>query len=243
MFFLLLLPISFSTFAFSPVITEGEVKITYPCSILEQLSKSKESKEEITFYEKGQTTFFDQNFILRKRSGERRNDLTFKFRENGKVPSINEDLYLKLMRSKEGQLKCEADVVYRPTDPSFSYACSFKSSATALIKEHNQFLKMSGLTKLELANDLSGLREVKIKATSWKYLPPVDRKPVHLRGAASIERWLIKDQCFLEISAGFESAPESLRVKALQALDELKNLIPFSPAVDQGNKTGRVLGL
>ena len=211
-------------------INSGEVKIIYPCSILDQLPKESEESLEVIFFETegNKLTELGLNYRYRKKSNLE-DDVTLKFRPSrDQMVMVEEDIYSELSSSSHGELKCEADVIYDKTKPKFVSTCSFKSSGSNLTKEHDAFLKMVQLTPPALSN----LREVKVSAFRWKLTSPDS----FFKKRPTIEVWRFRQECILEVSTKFEGME-----KAVPALRMLKALIPFAPSLIQGNKTSQVL--
>lgn len=212
-------------------IDSGEVKILYPCSALSKIEVENKKFETITFLEKDKSQLSEQGFILRHRLKENgEENLTLKFRpKNTTSIKIDEKIFNELLLSSHGELKCEADVSYHAIKPRFVYSCSFKAMGKHLTQEHEDFLTMLN-KKLP---PLEELRSVKVRATKWKLLK-TDKNLFTKR--PSLEMWEFRNHCILEASAKFNHLEN-----ARKALISLKNLIPASPSLVQGNKTSRVL--
>jgi hypothetical protein len=211
-------------------INSGEVKISYPCFVLPKLMKENEESQKIIFYEKEGNKLSDLGLNYRYRvNSEQEEDLTLKFRPHPDQKLLVQDqIYAELSSSNQGELKCEADVIYDPAKPKFISSCSFKSLGKDLTPEHDEFLKMVEVS----APLLSNLREVVVKASKWKLKtesPLFKKRP-------TIEVWRFRNECILEVSAKFEGMEN-----ALPSLKALKELIKFTPSPNQGNKTSRVL--
>jgi hypothetical protein len=201
-------------------ISEGEVKILYPCAVLEELSLKEGESFLVTFYEKNERDLREKGLILRERQFDTESDLTLKYRTSGEI-SVDEELYLTLKDS--GDLKCEADVTYDPVLPKVVHSCSLKTFDKA---RQEEFLRMLNLSSLSFTN----LRKVQVKAQRWKL------KIEGLKKKASVEMWQFRNQCLLEVSAKLKESTEALEVFKI-----LKDAIPSKPSLTQSSKTSRVL--
>ncbi len=211
-------------------INSGEVKITYPCFVLDKLVKENEESQKIIFYEKEGNRLSELGLNYRYRvNSSLEEDTTLKFRpqDNQKL-LVQDQIYAALSMSNHGELKCEADVIYDTSKPKFVSTCSFKSQGKDLTLEHGEFLKMVEVK----APELTRLREVVVKATKWKLI--TDESIFKKR--PTIEVWRFRNECILEVSAKFEGMEN-----ALPSLKALKSLIKYAPSPVQGNKTSRVL--
>jgi hypothetical protein len=213
-------------------INSGEVKISYPCFILDKLMKENEESQKIIFYENEGNTLSDLGLNYRYRvNSSQEEDITLKFRPKSDQRLLVQDIiYSELSMSNQGELKCEADVIYDTAKPKFVSTCSFKTPGKDLTPEHEEFLKMVDVS----APLLSNLREVVVKASKWKLKtesPLFKKRP-------TIEVWRFRRECILEVSAKFEGMNN-----ALPSLKALKGLINHAPSPNQGNKTSRVLHL
>ncbi len=211
-------------------INTGEVKITYPCFVLNKLVKENEESQKIIFYEKEGNGLSELGLNYRYRiNSDHEEDLTLRFRPKDDQKLLVQDkIYSELSMSNQGELKCEADVIYDLTKPKFVSTCSFKSPGKDLTPEHGEFLKMVEV----MAPELTQLREVVVKATKWKLVTNESL----FKKRPSIEIWKFRNECILEVSAKFEGMEN-----ALPSLKALKNLIKHAPSPVQGNKTSRVL--
>lgn len=230
--FLFLYFVSTSSFGalISAPINSGEVKIAYPCHILDSLLKESEESQEIIFYEKDKEALSDLGLNYRYRmNSNQEDDVTLKFRpRNDQRLLVQDSIYSELSNSDNGELKCEADVIYDPVKPIFVSTCSFKSPGKDITPQHDDFLKMVQVSVPSFAN----LREVIVKATKWK----LKSASPFLKKRPTIEVWRFRNECILEVSARFEKMEN-----ALPSLEALKALINHVPSPTQGNKTSRVL--
>jgi len=220
---------SFAAIGPAPI-DSGEVKINYPCSILDQLQKESEESLEVIFFETegNKLTELGLNFRYRKNSSLEE-DVTLKFRPTRDQDlMVDEEIYSDLLSSPHGELKCEADVIYDKIKPKFVSTCSFKSMGKDLTSDHEEFLKMVKITPLTLSN----LREVKVNALRWK----LKTQDSFFKKPPSIEVWRFRNECVLEISAKFKGMNN-----AIPCLKALKDLVNFEPSPIQGNKTSQVL--
>lgn len=247
--YLTLFFVSFSAFAqVNPVITSGEVKITYPCDILSGLSLEKEEKESISFYELSKNAVYRSGFIIRKRlnAETKEADFTVKYRTKSHSRIFDESLYQKLTDSSKGEFKCEFDVNYHATDYTPTYSCSFKSETSSYLPEHFQFIKMVNQPIPDLPSDLRKMNELKVEATSWKLKltksqkeeSPFEKKP-------SVEKWLRNGKCRLEVSGKITAPnanPKTIHETAGKGFAFLKSVIKEDPSPVQGMKTEWVLG-
>ncbi len=234
LFFISLL--SFSALAqVEPLIKNGEVKINYPCEILDSIPKGKESKETISFFERGNNTVYASGYILRKRA----TDFTVKYRTDLGAIVLDETIYQNLLNSPNGEIKCELDLTYDPNYYRTSRSCSFKSETKDPIEEHFMFFKESF--------DLSQMKEIKVSSSSWKMkLTPEQEGKSPFIKKPSVERWTLRGECRLEISGKFETQdgdPRAMDDLTVAGLNFLKNLIDTAPSELQGNKTAWVLGI
>jgi hypothetical protein len=202
-----------------PPITEGEVKILYPCSVLQKLHLEEGESFMLTFYEKNDRDLRGKGLILRERTFEEESDLTLKYRTSGKI-SVDEELYSTL---KTENLKCEADVTYDPVRPRVVNSCSLKSSDK---ERQEDFLRMLDLSEVSFAN----LRSVQVKAQRWKL------KLEGLKKKATVEVWEFRNQCLMEISSKFKDLRE-----IQEQFKIIEREIPGKPSLVQGNKTSQVL--
>lgn len=233
---LLISLVSFSAVAgIEPVIKNGEVKINYPCEILDSIPKGKEDKETISFFEKGNNTVYASGYILRKRA----TDFTVKYRADVGPVILDETIYQNLLSSPNGEMKCELDLTYDPNHYRTSRSCSFKSETSGPIDEHFMFFKGSF--------DLSQMREIKVSSSSWKMkLGPEQEGKSPFIKKPSVERWTLRGECRLEVSGKFETQtgdPREMDDLTIAGLDFLKGLIDAEPSEFQGNKTAWVLGI
>jgi hypothetical protein len=231
--------ISSSVIAQTPVFNSAEVKISYPCEVLESLPKEKEENEIISFFETNDGSVYKSNYILRKRVGEKQ-DFTIKYRIDKESSVVLDPLiYKNLIESQNGDMKCEYDITYQPEHYKTSYSCSFKTEGLGLHKEHLDFMQMLKRNISGWDQSLKGMREIKVEATSWKLkVPknhPFSKKP-------SIDRWIARGECKLEVSGKFDVSGDP-DAKALEGLSFLKSQIKSSPSPIQGNKTAWALGI
>lgn len=233
---LLISLVSFSALAqVEPLIKNGEVKINYPCEILDSIPKGKEDKETISFFERGNNTVYASGYILRKRA----TDFTVKYRADVGPIVLDETIYQNLLNSPNGEMKCELDLTYDPNHYRTSRSCSFKSDTTGPIDEHFMFFKESF--------DLTQMREIKVSTSSWKMKlsSEQERKSPFIK-KPSVERWTLRGECRLEVSGKFESQegdPREMDDLTTAGLNFLKGLIDAEPSELQGNKTAWVLGI
>lgn len=226
-----------------PVISSGEVKINYPCSILDSIPKNKEEKETITFFEKGEGSFHQQGFILRKRSGEEE-DFTVKYR-SGEAFGVDDTLYERLSDSAAGEMKCEFDSNYHLSGFHTSRSCSFKTPSNDLLPEHLEFIEMIKRPLSGFSGSLMGLRAVEIASTSWKLILPAGTKNPFIK-KPSVERWELKGRCLLEVSGKYQassSSAEVIETHIREGLAFLQQVIKSAPDSHQGGKTSWALGL
>lgn len=226
-----------------PVIDSGEVKINYPCSILSSIPKDKEEKEIITFFEKGEESFHQQGFILRKRFGEEE-DFTVKFRSS-EAFVVDEYLYGRLSNSAAGEMKCEFDSNYHLSGAQTSRSCSFKTLSNDLLPEHLEFIEMIKRPLSGFSGSLTGLRTVEIASTSWKLILPAGTKNPFIK-KPSVERWELKGHCLLEVSGKYQarsSSPDVIQAHIREGLAFLQQVIKSAPDFHQGGKTSWALGL
>lgn len=234
LFFISLL--SFSALAqVEPLIKNGEVKINYPCEILDSIPKGKESKETISFFERGNNTIYASGYILRKRA----NDFTVKYRTDRGPIVLDESIYRNLLSSTKGEMKCELDLTYDPNHYRTGRSCSFKSETTGPIDEHFMFFKGRF--------DLTQMREIRVSSSSWKMkLTPEQEGKSPFIKKPSVERWTLRGECRLEVSGKFETQdgdPQEMDDLTVAGLNFLKSLIVTPPSELQGNKTAWVLGI
>lgn len=201
-------------------ISEGEVKILYPCSVLQKLELEEEESFEVTFFEKNERDLGKQGLILRQRQFDKESDLTIKYR-TAHAMRVDEELYHRLQTSQD--LKCEADVTYDPFRPKFIHTCSLKTFDKI---PQEDFLRMLNIENVSF-NDL---RSVQVKARRWKL------KLEGLKKKSTVEVWEFRNQCLLEISAKFKDSKE-----VPELIQIMTNEIPEKPSLVQGNKTGQVL--
>jgi hypothetical protein len=223
----------------SPTWATGEVKITYPCSVIDSLPKDKEEKEIISFFELGKNEVLKTGYIVRRRvetkSGKA--DFTIKYRSPSRSLVLENNLYAKLGDSSHGKLKCEFDANYRTDGHNISYSCSFKSETSLPLQEHYDFIKMVGKPISKLPPDISGMKEIKFTSTSWKLeLNKAQKKENPFYKKPSIEMWTLEDgRCRMEISGRTDLASIS------KAISFIRSLVNSPPASDQGSKTEWVL--
>lgn len=235
--------LAFMTFsahgAHYPEITQAEVKINYPCGTESSLSKNKEEKETITFFEKGNGELYKQGYILRRRTGLSGSDFTIKYRSDAPF-AVNKNHYQELLASGAGELKCEFDFSYHKESPGLSHSCSFKSDSVKPLEEHSQMIAMIGK---EMSGGLviESMKEMMIQSTSWKVKlsseqegqNPFIKKP-------SIEKWTAGNECRLEVSGKLSNfSPEMVK----KGFDFLLKLVSKDPSLDQGSKTSWALSV
>jgi hypothetical protein len=209
--------------------TKGEVKILYPCESLNQIPHEKEVKGTVTFLETKEGTLYKNGIILRKRQDAKESDTTIKMRWTDSKPSIDSALETQLSQSVNGELKCELDMNYDPTNPRGVESCSFKSDGLEFFREHTDFLKM---VKSKITEIPSALNDITLTTTSWKIpVTGFKKKP-------ELEMWVNKKgQCLLEASAKFDLN------NGKETLTALKNAIQAAPSAQQISKTGWALGI
>ncbi|MCM2349182.1 MAG: hypothetical protein NDI69_04120 [Bacteriovoracaceae bacterium] len=240
----LLILLSMEAFAgIYPVIDSGEVKINYPCGILNLIPKDKEEKEIITFFEKSGDSFHHQGFILRKRSGEEE-DFTVKYRAT-EAFVLDDYLYGRLSNSAAGEMKCEFDSNYHLSRFHTSRSCSFKTLSNDLLPEHLEFIEMIKRPLSGFSGSLTGLRTVEIASTSWKLVLPTGTKNPFIK-KPSVERWELKGHCLLEVSGKYQassSSPDVIQAHIKEGLVFLQQVIKSAPDSHQGGKISWALGL
>lgn len=242
----LLTLLSFNAFSHvHPEIRNGEVKISYPCEILDSLPKAKEEKEQISFFELGENALYHSGYILRKRESEEASDFTLKFRSKEDI-LVKEDIYQALLSSLNGEFKCEYDLTYKPDGYGKSKSCSFKSETPLPVAEHFDFVRMLGIPLLG-DFELHSMREVQVSSTSWKLkLTRAMEAKSPFAKKISIERWVREGECRLEVSGKFESPSRDLKVidsLIKEGLSFLQSVVKATPSEEQGNKTAWVLGV
>lgn len=230
-----------------PLLNEGEVKITYPCSMIDQLPKEKEEAEKITFYDKDKNPYSVSGLIIRKREHltEKNFDFTVKYRTNHQSILLDEELHAKLSKSDAGEFECEFDISYHPISPGVVFSCAFKSPTDKAISLHKDFLKMVNVSVPDFSLNMSDMKAYQVNSTSWKYkLTPKQKKENPFKKAPSLEKWVTRGECRLEISGKLEaksSDPAVLHPAAQRGFTFLKSLMPGEPSAIQGNKTEWVI--
>lgn len=230
-----------------PSMTEGEVKINYPCSMVDQLPKEKEESEKITFYDKDKNPYSVSGLIFRKRENvsEEKTDFTLKYRTQSQSILLDETLFSKISKSELGEFECEFDSSYHPIGPRIVYTCAFKSPTEKAISLHKDFVKMVNLAVPDFAMDMSDMKTFHVASTSWKYkLSKTQKKESPFVKAPSIEKWVTRGECRLEVSGKLEvsnSDPGALHASADKGFKFLKSLMPGEPSPVQGNKTEWVI--
>lgn len=209
--------------------TKGEVKILYPCESLNQIPHEKEVKGTVTFLETKEGSLYKNGIILRKRQDSKESDTTIKMRWSDSRPTIDTAIQTQLSSSVNGELKCELDMNYDPTNPKGVESCSFKSESLEFFREHTDFLKM---VKSKITEIPTNLNQITLTSTSWKIpVPGFKKKP-------ELEMWVNKSgQCVLEASAKFDQN------NPIETLTALRKAIPANPSTQQISKTGWALGI
>ncbi|MFP5384725.1 MAG: hypothetical protein ACLGHN_01510 [Bacteriovoracia bacterium] len=249
---LLIMTMLLSGTAFSqttPLINSGEVKINYPCEVLDKLPKEKEEKESITFYDLDNNPVYVAGYILRKRvnTDSKEADFTIKYRTRSPSIILDQTLYKKLSGSPSGKLKCEFDVPYNHVELMPTYSCSFKSDTENPLDEHLQFVRMVKVPLPHFTRDIENFREFNAQGQSWNLkLTPEQQKKSPFKKKISLEKWTVRNECRLEVSGRIETVKGDSKVihrAAGEAFAFLMGVIPGSPAPKQGSKTKWVLGL
>lgn len=239
----LLVPISVGA-QVSPDFNSGEFKVGYPCEALDKISKEKEEHELITFYEKDKNPFLVAGYILRKRTDNKgKSDYTIKYRKESSSLLLDEKLYKDLSASTQGELKCEYDVTYHHIQPKVVRSCSFKSMTAGPLSLHRDFVKMIGSPIPEFTD----MKEFRVEATSWKLkLSEEALKTNPFKKAPSVERWMTRGECRLEVSGKMDFLSRDLSYiheVSARNFKFLKDAVKAAPLSQQGNKTEWVLGL
>ena len=232
--------LSFSAYgAHLPEFTQGEIKINYPCGTETLISKNKEAKEAITFFERGNNELYQEGYILRRRVSEGERDFTIKYRSKDFF-SVNGNYYQELLSSVMGEFKCEYDFTYHPQGTNFSRSCSFKSETVMPLPEHNDFTSMIG-KEIEGGLHIHSMKEVSVQSISWKVkLTPQEEQESPFTKRPSLEKWTVRDECRLEISGKLSNlSPEAVEA----GFQFLLRLVPETPSPEQGSKTSWALGV
>lgn len=228
------------------VFTGAEVKISYPCAVIDKLSKEKEEIQAITFYEADQNILYRQGYIIRKRAPVD-NDLTIKYRSVDGKFEMDESIYSSLSTSSNGELKCELDLTYDSTHFKTTKSCSFKTNGANLIGEHLAFAKMLNRPIVGWNQSLASLHQLNVESRGWKIkLSPEQKKQSPLDKKPAVEMWFKGQECKLEVSGKFAIqglSEAQITQKALKSFTFLKGLVAAHPSEEQGNKTAWALGL
>ena len=230
-----------------PSMTEGEVKINYPCSIVDQLALDKEEVEKITFYDKDKNPYAVSGLIFRKRENvaEEKTDFTLKYRTQSQSILLDQTLHSKISKSELGEFECEFDATYHPIGPGIVYSCAFKSPTENAISLHKDFVKMVNLSVPDFNLNMSDMKAFHVDSTSWKYkLTARQKKENPFVKAPSVEKWVTRGECRLEISGKLKvsnSDPAVLHASADKGFKFLLSLMPGDPSKIQGSKTEWVL--
>jgi len=232
--------LSFSAYgAHLPEFTQGEIKINYPCGTESVISKNKEEKEVITFFERGNNELYEAGYILRRRVSEGDRDFTIKYRSKESF-SVDRNYYQELLNSEMGEFKCEYDFTYLPQKLNFSRSCSFKSETEMPLQEHNDFTSMIG-KEIDGGFHINSMKEVSAQSVSWKVkLTSQEEQENPFTKRPSLEKWTVRDECRLEISGKLSN----LSQEAVEAgFQFLLRLVPEAPSPEQGSKTSWALGV
>lgn len=227
-------------------VTSGEVKISYPCEALDQIPRQKEEKEKISFFDMNGNVIYRAGYILRKRVSGNSSDFTIKHRMD-KAIDLDQELFAKLSSSPDGELKCEYDMTYAPAGFKSSQSCSFKSETAAPLPEHFEFIKMVKKPITGWNQTMRGLKEITVESTSWKLsMTPAEAKLNPFTKKPSVEMWVARGECKLEVSGKFQA--ESSDARTITRVTEnglkfLKSVVKVAPSPEQGNKTAWALGI
>lgn len=229
-----------------PVISKGEVKISYLCEAFDIVPEDAE-KEVISFYESKMNSLNleKKGLILRTRKSPKNQDATIKHRPKNDQILLNKTIFNQLEVSENSKLKCETDVTFGEVQPAKINSCSLTTETEAFNQQHQLFLKMMGASDINLDPWLYNRYD--IESLRWKI------KSSALPKGITIEKWNMKkggkEKCLLEASTKFD-VPEipaqtlgpRLEKAIIFHLASLKAAFPgMAPDIIQGNKTLRAL--